>query len=197
MEKAPSDGVPRTASRNSLNPKSPLPPIGGSGDHVTDDKIESDSVGEESEDNELEQVDEEIEDDKSTISHASSASLDRPGEGPARPAIIRGFRREMTSEMSPGPEKDRDEPPEGSSAQQRRSVSFSASSSVKQREKSMATKETARRTTYDGREITFITLDTQTDWNWVEEASTTGNVRVLEPSEKKADSRASGVSSKG
>lgn len=27
---------------------------------------------------------------------------------------------------------------------------------------------TERRKTYDGREITMVTLDTQTDWDWVE-----------------------------
>lgn len=29
---------------------------------------------------------------------------------------------------------------------------------------------TERRKTYDGREITMVTLDTQTDWDWVEKA---------------------------
>jgi len=28
----------------------------------------------------------------------------------------------------------------------------------------------AKRTTYDGREITMVTLDTQTDWDWVEQS---------------------------
>ena len=35
------------------------------------------------------------------------------------------------------------------------------------RTKSPAIRETNKRRTYDGREVTFVSLDTQTDWDWV------------------------------
>ncbi|VDI11753.1 Hypothetical predicted protein, partial [Mytilus galloprovincialis] len=35
--------------------------------------------------------------------------------------------------------------------------------------KSMASKETMEKVTYDGRKITFITLNTQTDWDWYQD----------------------------
>lgn len=33
----------------------------------------------------------------------------------------------------------------------------------------MSAKETSKRVTYDGKEITFITLNTQTDWEWYQD----------------------------
>ncbi|VDI11751.1 Hypothetical predicted protein, partial [Mytilus galloprovincialis] len=81
----------------------------------------------------------------------SSASLDKPGTGSARPSIVRGFKREISV--------DRDSDDERSS---RRSVTFSG-------DKSMASKETMEKVTYDGRKITFITLNTQTDWDWYQD----------------------------
>jgi hypothetical protein len=38
---------------------------------------------------------------------------------------------------------------------------------------------TSKRRTYDGREITFVTLNTQTDWDWVEEVELTGTARTI------------------
>lgn len=81
----------------------------------------------------------------------SSASLDKPGTGSARPSIVRGFKREISV--------DRDSDDERSS---RRSVTFSG-------DKSMASKQTMEKVTYDGRKITFITLNTQTDWEWYQD----------------------------
>ena len=39
--------------------------------------------------------------------------------------------------------------------------------------------EVTRRTTYDGREISFVTLNTQTDWDWVSEVES-GTARTVE-----------------
>lgn len=40
-----------------------------------------------------------------------------------------------------------------------------------------------KRTTYDGREVTFITQDVQTDWDWVESAQKTGRAKSIVPSD--------------
>ncbi|CAC5362948.1 unnamed protein product [Mytilus coruscus] len=118
----------RAGSRNSVKfpTSNPLPPIGAKGDDDTRST-------------------------KSNISRVSSASLDKPGTGSARPSIVRGFKREISV--------DRDSDDERSS---RRSVTFSG-------DKSMASKQTMEKVTYDGRKITFITLNTQTDWEWYQD----------------------------
>ena len=43
--------------------------------------------------------------------------------------------------------------------------------------------ESVRRKTYDGREVTFVTLNTQTDWDWVSEVET-GTARTLDSESK-------------
>ncbi|KAL4220552.1 FAM194 protein [Mactra antiquata] len=89
----------------------------------------------------------------------SSAALDRPGEGSARPRIIRGFRPEVMSDD----EYDDDT---------QKFVSFNGAPTK------------SKRKTYDGREVTFVTLDTQTDWDWVEQAETSGTAKTLSLDEK-------------
>ena len=42
---------------------------------------------------------------------------------------------------------------------------------------------TEKRLRYDGKEVVMVTLNTQTDWDWVENAQTTGKVKVLIPTE--------------
>ncbi|XP_041356593.1 glutamate-rich protein 6-like isoform X2 [Gigantopelta aegis] len=76
-------------------------------------------------------------------SDTSSVAMETPGEGNARPAIARAFRPEIDDNFSALPT---------------RSVSF----------------EEIRKMnllTYDGREIVLVTTDTQTDWDWVDEAA--------------------------
>ena len=43
--------------------------------------------------------------------------------------------------------------------------------------------EVTRRKTYDGREILFVTLNTQTDWDWVSEVET-GTARTVDSDSK-------------
>lgn len=43
-----------------------------------------------------------------------------------------------------------------------------------------------KKKTYDGREVTFITENTQTDWDWLEEAEKSGKVRLLGPRDSKS-----------
>ena len=43
--------------------------------------------------------------------------------------------------------------------------------------------EVTRRKTYDGREISFVTLNTQTDWDWVSEVET-GTARTVDSDSK-------------
>ncbi|XP_025079593.1 uncharacterized protein LOC112555421 isoform X2 [Pomacea canaliculata] len=59
------------------------------------------------------------------------------------------------------------------------SVSFSS--------KSTAHREMEKRIGFDGREVTLVTLDTQTDWDWLEGAQKAGKVKVITPSEEKID----------
>lgn len=43
-----------------------------------------------------------------------------------------------------------------------------------------------KRKTFDGREVTFITENTQTDWDWLEEAEKSGKARLLGPRDSKS-----------
>lgn len=43
-----------------------------------------------------------------------------------------------------------------------------------------------KKKTYDGREVTFITENTQTDWDWLEEAEKSGKARLLGPRDSKS-----------
>ena len=47
------------------------------------------------------------------------------------------------------------------------------------RGKSPVQRETTRRKTYDGREVTLVSLDTQTDWDWVSDVEA-GTARSLD-----------------
>lgn len=40
-----------------------------------------------------------------------------------------------------------------------------------------------KRIRYDGEEVTMVTLDTQTDWDWFEDAEISGRVKIIHPSE--------------
>ncbi|XP_076097354.1 glutamate-rich protein 6-like isoform X2 [Mytilus galloprovincialis] len=142
----------RAGSRNSVKfpTSNPLPPIGAKGDHQSKEESDSETDSILSDD-EMGKGDDDTRSTKSNISRVSSASLDKPGTGSARPSIVRGFKREISV--------DRDSDDERSS---RRSVTFSG-------DKSMASKETMEKVTYDGRKITFITLNTQTDWDWYQD----------------------------
>ncbi|XP_076435786.1 uncharacterized protein LOC143275511 isoform X2 [Babylonia areolata] len=53
------------------------------------------------------------------------------------------------------------------------SVSFSRNSS----------RAVEKRTRYDGREVTMVSLNTQTDWDWLETAHSAGKVKTLIPTE--------------
>lgn len=46
--------------------------------------------------------------------------------------------------------------------------------------------EVMKKKTYDGREVTFITENTQTDWDWLEEAEKSGKARLLGPRDSKS-----------
>ncbi|XP_052105042.1 glutamate-rich protein 6-like isoform X4 [Mytilus californianus] len=142
----------RAGSRNSVKfpTSNPLPPIGAKGDHQPKEESDSETDSILSDD-EIGKGDDDTRSTKSNISRVSSASLDKPGTGSARPSIVRGFKREISV--------DRDSDDERSS---RRSVTFSG-------DKSMASKQTMEKVTYDGRKITFITLNTQTDWEWYQD----------------------------
>ncbi|XP_063430301.1 glutamate-rich protein 6-like isoform X8 [Mytilus trossulus] len=142
----------RAGSRNSVKfpTSNPLPPIGAKGDHQPKEESDSETDSILSDDD-IGKGDDDTRSTKSNISRVSSASLDKPGTGSARPSIVRGFKREISV--------DRDSDDERSS---RRSVTFSG-------DKSMASKETMEKVTYDGRKITFITLNTQTDWDWYQD----------------------------
>ncbi|XP_071078495.1 glutamate-rich protein 6-like isoform X2 [Haliotis cracherodii] len=99
-----------------------------------------------------------------TSSEGSSATLDVPGQGRSHPKIARGFRPEIF-----------DDEAVVESRTSKRSVTFTPKPSGDMlSSRSPAVKETAKRKTYDGREITMVTLDTQTDWQWVEDAVETG-----------------------
>ncbi|XP_046378667.1 glutamate-rich protein 6-like isoform X8 [Haliotis rufescens] len=99
-----------------------------------------------------------------TSSEGSSATLDVPGQGRSLPKIARGFRPEIF-----------DDEAVVESRTSKRSVTFTPKPSDDMlSSRSPAIKETAKRKTYDGREITMVTLDTQTDWQWVEDAVETG-----------------------
>ncbi|XP_076435791.1 glutamate-rich protein 6-like isoform X6 [Babylonia areolata] len=54
------------------------------------------------------------------------------------------------------------------------SVSFSRNSS----------RAVEKRTRYDGREVTMVSLNTQTDWDWLETAHSAGKVKTLIPTEE-------------
>lgn len=43
-----------------------------------------------------------------------------------------------------------------------------------------------KKKTYDGREVTFITENTQTDWDWLEEAEKSGKAHLLRPRDSKS-----------
>lgn len=46
-------------------------------------------------------------------------------------------------------------------------------------------REVMKKKTYDGREVTFITENTQTDWDWLEEAEKSGKAHLLRPRDSK------------
>ncbi|XP_053404790.1 uncharacterized protein LOC123553768 isoform X4 [Mercenaria mercenaria] len=135
------DTAKATARSAEFSVNRPLPPIGASKEESND------------EEGSVDRTDPYHQDDDQR-SNASSAALDRPGEGSARPRIVRGFRPEAIS----------DDDMEKAT----RSVSFTNGPPV-----------TSKRRTYDGREIMFVTLNTQTDWDWVEEVETTGTAKTI------------------
>ncbi|KAL3848350.1 hypothetical protein ACJMK2_019218 [Sinanodonta woodiana] len=131
----------------------PLPPIGtGGGDSPDKHDIEIEDHYEE----------ENFEDDDDDRSTASPAILDTPGEGKARPKIVRSFRAEKMDEGKTSTSPTR------SLRRDRKNA---------QRAESPATIEKFRRRTFDGQELNFVTLDTQTDWDWVYYVRETGNYR--------------------
>lgn len=145
------------ASESRFPLKKPLPPIGGGGDY---EEIELPNSDSETED---EQINSKDEDERSTASNASSTARQKQGSGKSRPAVLRGFRREAPSEPDSGTEKSSgDGTPTGRKSRSRKT-------------------EVMKKKTYDGREVTFITENTQTDWDWLEEAEKSGKVRLLGP----------------
>lgn len=145
------------ASESRFPQKKPLPPIGGGGDN---DEIELPNSDTETED---EQFNSKDEDERSTASNASSTARQNQGSGRSRPAVLRGFRREAPSEPESGTEKSSgDGTPTGRKSRSRKT-------------------EVMKKKTYDGREVTFITENTQTDWDWLEEAERSGKARLLGP----------------
>lgn len=149
------------ASESRFPLKKPLPPIGGGGDY---EEIELPNSDSETED---EQINSKDEDERSTASNASSTARQKQGSGKSRPAVLRGFRREAPSEPDSGTEKSSgDGTPTGRKSRSRKT-------------------EVMKKKTYDGREVTFITENTQTDWDWLEEAEKSGKVRLLGPRDKK------------
>uniref|UniRef100_A0A8W8IUZ0 FAM194 C-terminal domain-containing protein n=1 Tax=Magallana gigas TaxID=29159 RepID=A0A8W8IUZ0_MAGGI len=97
------------------------------------------------------------------LSKASSTARQKQGSGKSRPAVLRGFRREAPSEPESGTEKSSgDGTPTGRKSRSRKT-------------------EVMKKKTYDGREVTFITENTQTDWDWLEEAEKSGKARLLGP----------------
>lgn len=145
------------ASESRFPLKKPLPPIGGGGDY---EEIELPNSDSETED---EQINFKDEDERSTASNASSTARQKQGSGKSRPAVLRGFRREAPSEPDSGTEKSSgDGTPTGRKSRSRKT-------------------EVMKKKTYDGREVTFITENTQTDWDWLEEAEKLGKVRLLGP----------------
>lgn len=154
------------ASESRFPLKKPLPPIGGGGDN---EEIELPNSDSETED---EQINSKDEDERSTASNASSTARQKQGSGKSRPAVLRGFRREAPSEPESGTEKSSgDGTPTGRKSRSRKT-------------------EVMKKKTYDGREVTFITENTQTDWDWLEEAEKSGKARLLGPRDsKKEDSK--------
>ncbi|XP_065926257.1 glutamate-rich protein 6 isoform X10 [Magallana gigas] len=149
------------ASESRFPLKKPLPPIGGGGDN---EEIELPNSDSETED---EQINSKDEDERSTASNASSTARQKQGSGKSRPAVLRGFRREAPSEPESGTEKSSgDGTPTGRKSRSRKT-------------------EVMKKKTYDGREVTFITENTQTDWDWLEEAEKSGKARLLGPRDKK------------
>lgn len=145
------------ASESRFPLKKPLPPIGGGGDN---EEIELPNSDSETED---EQINSKDEDERSTASNASSTARQKQGSGKSRPAVLRGFRREAPSEPESGTEKSSgDGTPTGRKSRSRKT-------------------EVMKKKTYDGREVTFITENTQTDWDWLEEAEKSGKARLLGP----------------
>ncbi|KAK3583694.1 hypothetical protein CHS0354_021444 [Potamilus streckersoni] len=133
----------------------PLPPIGGGGGDSPDkhDIAIEDQYEEEN-----------FEDDADDRSTTSPAILDTPGEGKARPKVVRSFRAEIMDEVA-----------EKTSPSPTRSMRRARKDA--QRSESPATIEKFRRKTFDGQELNFVTLDTQTDWDWVYYVRETGNYR--------------------
>ncbi|XP_062599296.1 glutamate-rich protein 6-like [Saccostrea cucullata] len=142
------------ASESRFPLKKPLPPIGGGGDN---DDIELPNSGSDSQD---EQINSKDEDDKSTVSNASSTA--KQGSGKTRPAVLRGFRREAPEPESGTDKSSGDGTPTGRKSRSRK-------------------RDIMKKKTFDGREVTFITENTQTDWDWLEEAEKSGTARLLGP----------------
>lgn len=138
----------KKGSRSEFTASKPLPPIGLSDQHEYGGDDERQSEGARSA--------------RSSISQGSTSAFDRVGEGTARPRIIRGFRPEVYSD---------DEDFENERKLDRR-VSFNAAKRRIFKSSSPTQMEVTRRKTYDGREISFVTLNTQTDWDWVSEVET-------------------------
>ncbi|XP_046564668.1 glutamate-rich protein 6-like isoform X2 [Haliotis rubra] len=118
-----------------------------------------------------------------TSSEASSAALDMPGHGRSHPKIARGFRPEIF---------DDDGIALAESRTSKRSVTFTPKPpSDMLSSRSPAVKETAKRQTYDGREITVVTLETQTDWQWLKDAVDTGlgtHITTVKPDSRETTS---------
>lgn len=147
-------------SKNEFTAAKPLPPIGSVGKGEESDNDERQSEDTRSLDRD---------DARSSLSQGSTSAFDRPGEGSARPRIIRGFRPEVYSD-----EEDFDE-----DKKLVRRVSFTEAKERMFRGKSPVQRETTRRKTYDGREVTLVSLDTQTDWDWVSDVEA-GTARSLD-----------------
>ncbi|KAK3094856.1 hypothetical protein FSP39_007133 [Pinctada imbricata] len=147
----------------------PLPPIGGGGDSATPYSTdESDN-----DDSRSTKVDD---DRSSVVSNASSAGPEHIGSGKTRPAVLQGFRRE-SQEVNLEKVK---RPSSGTSRKSYKSASSIAGSESKS---SIAVKEVMKRKAFDGREVTFVTENTQTDWEWQEDSDKMAKLRQLAPRE--------------
>ncbi|XP_067668603.1 glutamate-rich protein 6-like isoform X2 [Haliotis asinina] len=136
---------------------------GAGGRQEVDNRVEDGPDNDFASDSESE-VDIGVKPTEDTSSEASSAALDMPGHGRSHPKIARGFRPELL-----------DDDGITESRTSKRSVTFTPKPpSDMLSTRSPAVKETAKRQTYDGREITVVTLETQTDWQWLKDAVDSG-----------------------
>ncbi|KAL5004375.1 hypothetical protein ScPMuIL_017831 [Solemya velum] len=180
--------VSRTKKNVKFPDNEPLPSIGAGGDSLENDKEKEedgsvsakeqlqgradnkneDDVDSQTEPDSSPELVEEDSDDESSDSEGSSSVLDRPGEGRTHPRVARGYRSEMSST---------DFPPEGKTDH---AVAFSPGSDGRG-SVSPGFKNLTRRRTYDGREVVFATIDTQTDWNWMSSVADSRRVKHIIP----------------